>query len=340
MKFIDLFAGIGGMRLGFESAGFNCIFSSEWDKHAQSTYSSNFGEVPQGDITEINADDIPFHNILVAGFPCQAFSRAGKEAGFADQRGTMFFEIQRILEAKQPDCFFLENVKQLKSNAGGSTFEFITKTLGGELNSLPQNFIINEKTKSQLKFNLDYEVFTNVLNSQHFGVPQNRERLYFVGFNRKKYPNVNFNEIFKWPNSIKQATSVSKILVNEVPDKFTISDRLWAGHQRRKLENKMNGKGFGYGLVNAESSATRTLSARYYKDGSEILIDQTSLNKNPRKLTPRECANLQGFPSNFNIDSVSEVQAYKQLGNSVAVPVIRAVAHEIQRTLNQLKSYK
>jgi DNA (cytosine-5)-methyltransferase 1 len=340
IKFVDLFAGIGGIRLGFESVGFDCIFSSEWDRFAQQTYQANFGHLPFGDITKINVAEIPSHNILAAGFPCQAFSNAGKKAGFLDCRGAMFFEIQRILETHQPDCFFLENVKQLKTNDAGKTFDFITNTLTGKQSFVPDDFLINENTKNKLKFNLEYEVFTTVLNASNFGLPQKRERLYFVGFNKKKYPNINFNEIFKWPTPGTQITAVSNILMNNVPDKFTISDRLWAGHQKRKIQNKINGKGFGYGLVDADSPVTRTLSARYYKDGSEILIDQKSLNKNPRKLTPRECANLQGFPSDFKIESVSEIQAYKQLGNSVAVPVIKEIAREIQRTLNQLKLNK
>ena len=336
-KFIDLFAGIGGIRLGFESVGFECIFSSEWDKFAQKTYQANFHHLPFGDITKIDVDEIPPHNILVAGFPCQAFSNAGKKAGFTDTRGAMFFEIQRILEAHQPDCFFLENVKQLRTNHSGKTFEFIINTLTGNQSYVPDSFMINESTKSNLKFNLEYEVFTNTLNAYDFGVPQKRERLYFVGFNKKKYRDINFNNFFKWPSPIKTKLSVSDVLNEFADSKFTLSDKLWAGHQRRKINNSIHGKGFGYSLVTPDSLATRTLSARYYKDGSEILLDQSHIKQNPRKLTPRECANLQGFPRTFKIDSVSNTQMYKQLGNSVSVPVVSAVAKEIYRTLELLR---
>jgi DNA (cytosine-5)-methyltransferase 1 len=335
--FIDLFAGIGGIRLGFESAGFECIFSSEWDKYAQKTYQANFDHFPFGDITKIDVSEIPSHDILVAGFPCQAFSNAGKKAGFNDSRGAMFFEVQRILEAHQPDCFFLENVKQLRTIDSGNTFEFIINSLSGNQPCVPNNFPINEMTKNNLKFNLEYEVFTTILNAYDFGVPQKRERLYFVGFNKKKYGDVNFNNFFKWPSPIKKKVSVSDILDEFADPKFTLSDNLWAGHQRRKINNAANGKGFGYGLVSPNSLATRTLSARYYKDGSEILLDQAHIQKNPRRLTPRECANLQGFPKAFKIDSVSNTQIYKQLGNSVSVPVVSAVAKEIFTALKLLR---
>ena len=191
---------------------------------------------------------MPQHDILVAGFPCQAFSNAGKKAGFMDQRGSMFFEIQRILEEHQPDCFFLENVKQLKSNAKGETFNFIINTLTGNQSFLPSDFLISNDTKRKLRFDLEYEVFTTVLNARDFGLPQKRERLYFVGFNKKKYGNVDFNEIFNWPTPIQKSVSVSDVLTKNVDSKFTLSDKLWSGHQRRKVDNSLKGKGFGYGF--------------------------------------------------------------------------------------------
>lgn len=297
MKIIDLFAGIGGIRLGFELASHDieCVFTSEIDQHAIKTYVENHGcENIFGDITKINEDDIPEHDILLAGFPCQPFSQAGLKKGFSDTRGTLFFDIERILLKRKPKAFLLENVKQLKGHDKGNTLKTI-------LMHLEQ---------------VGYKVYYDVLKARDFGIPQNRERIYIVGF-------LDHTVQFSFPKPLNKPTKVGDILEKNVDQKYTISDRLWAGHQRRKIENKAKGKGFGYGLVNSDSEYTNTISARYYKDGSEILIEQE--NKNPRKLTPREAARLQGFPEDFKIP-VSNVQAYKQFGNSVCIPVIKAIA--------------
>ncbi|WP_029609005.1 DNA (cytosine-5-)-methyltransferase [Mycoplasma simbae] len=309
-KMIDLFAGIGGTRLGFYQTGkVNIVFSSEIDKFAAKTYKINYGEDVSGDITKISSNDIPDHDILVAGFPCQAFSQAGKKLGFEDTRGTLFFEIARILNDKKPKCFLLENVRNLVTHNRKQTFKTILQTLD----------------------ELGYKVFYKLLKAKDFGVPQNRERIYIVGFDQNSVKNI---EKFKFPEPLKLQTSVGNILETNVDDKYTISDLLWKGHQRRKKEHKLKGNGFGFSLFNAQSLYANTLSARYYKDGSEILIDQQG--KNPRKLTPREAARLQGFPDEFIIP-VSDTQSYKQFGNSVAVPVINAIAKEIIKILDEQK---
>ncbi|HCA7054797.1 TPA: DNA (cytosine-5-)-methyltransferase, partial [Staphylococcus pseudintermedius] len=306
-KMIDLFAGIGGTRLGFQLNGnVKSVFSSEWDKFSQKTYKANFGEIPAGDITEIKEGDIPNHDILVGGFPCQAFSQAGLKRGFEDTRGTLFFDIARIIKEKRPKAFLLENVKNLKSHDKGKTYSTIEKTL----------------------IDLDYAVYPLLLKAKDFGVPQNRERIYIVGFDKRR--------IKKWrdyipPKPPKSQTLLGKILEKNVDEKYTISDKLWSGHKRRKAEHKLKGNGFGFTLYNGESPYTNTLSARYYKDGSEILIEQ--LEKNPRKITPREASRLQGFPEKFIIP-VSDTQAYKQFGNSVCVPVVQAVAKSITNLLD------
>lgn len=303
-KMIDLFAGIGGIRLGFESIGGECVFTSEWDAHAQKTYEANFNEQPYGDITKIRPEEIPSFEMILAGFPCQPFSQAGKKLGLADTRGTLFFDIAKIVEHHKPTVVLLENVKRFRSHDGGKTFETIQTILEG----------------------LGYEIHSQVLNAKDFGVPQNRERIYIVGFLGK----VDFS--FPKPSGIK--TRLGDILENKVDPKYTISDKLWAGHQRRKKAHKEKGNGFGYSIFNHKSEYTSTISARYYKDGSEILIEQK--NKNPRKLTPREAARLQGFPDDYIIP-VSDCQAYKQFGNSVAVPVIKAIAKEVKKALKILE---
>jgi DNA (cytosine-5)-methyltransferase 1 len=309
-RFIDLFAGIGGIRIPFQELGGRCVFTSEWDKFAQKSYRLNFGEVPEGDITKINAPDIPDFDILLAGFPCQPFSQAGLKKGFSDTRGTLFFDIERILEAKRPKAFLLENVKQLRGHDKGRTLKVILEHLD----------------------RLNYYVKYEILRAADFGVPQNRERIYIVGFN-KDYFDIDDSYDFSFPEPPKVKTRLGDILEINVDEKYTISDKLWQGHLRRKKEHEEKGNGFGYSLFNSDSEYTSTISARYYKDGSEILIEQK--DKNPRKLTPRECARLQGFPEEFVIP-VSDTQAYKQFGNSVAVPVVRAVAKEIIDAMNTL----
>lgn len=308
--FIDLFAGIGGMRLAFEKANCQCVFSSEWDKFAQETYQANFGEKPEGDITQIKNEAIPDHDILLAGFPCQPFSISGvskknalgRPHGFADPtQGTLFFEIKRIIKEKKPKAFLLENVKHLKGHDKGNTFKIIIDTLQRELN---------------------YTVYYKVISSENY-VPQKRQRIYIVGFRN--------HELFKFPESkIPSKPKIKNILLNKVPEKYTLSDKLWRYLQNYAEKHRQKGNGFSYGLADLEGQS-RTLSARYYKDGSEILIPQ--INKNPRKLTPRECASIMGYPKDFIIP-VSDTQAYKQFGNSVVVPLIHDIAKEIVASLN------
>lgn len=309
IKIIDLFAGIGGIRLGFEKAfngNIECVFTSEWNKFSEQTYLANFpDEEIFGDITQIDEKTIPNHDILLAGFPCQPFSQAGLKKGFSDTRGTLFFDIERILKEKKPKAFLLENVKQLKGHDKGNTLKTIIEHL-----------------KEIGYTNVHYEI----LKAREFGLPQNRERIYIVGF-------LDENVTFQFPQPTLQPTKVGDILEENVDEKYTISDRLWEGHQRRKIENKKKGKGFGYGLFNENSEYTNTISARYYKDGSEILIEQK--NKNPRKITPREAARLQGFPDSFIIP-VSDNQAYQQFGNSVAVNVIEKVAEQIKQSITNI----
>lgn len=307
LKMIDLFAGIGGIRHGFESIGCESVFSSEWDAPAQKTYAENFGDIPYGDITQIHPEQIPSFDILLAGFPCQPFSQAGKKLGLADTRGTLFFDIAKIVNHHKPRVVFLENVKRFKSHDSGNTFETIKTILEG----------------------LGYQIHAKVLNAKDFGVPQNRERIYIIGF---------LGEVdFSFPEPLGKKTRLGDILEKNVDPKYTISDKLWAGHQRRKKEHLAKGYGFGYSMFNEDSEYTSTISARYYKDGSEILIEQEG--KNPRKLTPREAARLQGFPDTYKLP-VSDMQVYKQFGNSVAVPVIKALANEIDKALKTLKQKK
>ena len=308
--FIDLFAGIGGMRIAFETAGGKCLFTSEWDKYCQKTYEANFGVIPYGDITKINADDIPDHDVLVAGFPCQPFSIAGvskknslgKATGFLDKtQGTLFFDIVRILDRKRPKAFLLENVKNLTSHDKGRTFRIISESLE----------------------ELDYEVNARVVDGQSY-VPQHRERILITGFDRKRYSDaLRFD--FSNLGVPERKPVLSDILETEADAKYTLSDHLWSYLQEYALKHKQKGNGFGFGLANLNGT-TRTLSARYHKDGSEILIPQNG--KNPRRLTPRECARLQGFPDSFKI-VVSDTQAYRQFGNSVVVPLMTAVARQI-----------
>ena len=313
--FIDLFAGIGGMRLAYEAAGGKCVYSNEWNKYCQQTYFSNFGEQPDGDITKVEASDIPDHDILVAGFPCQPFSIAGvskknslgRATGFEDKtQGTLFFDVCRILKEKRPKAFMLENVKNLKSHDRGRTFKVIEESLD----------------------ELNYEVFTAILDGQNF-VPQHRERILIVGFDRERYRDI----IFRFDITPKEPRPVLEdILEHDVNAKYTLTDKLWEYLQNYAAKHKAAGNGFGYGLADFKG-VTRTLSARYYKDGSEILIPQSG--RNPRRLTPRECARLQGFPDSFIIP-VSDTQAYKQFGNSVVVPLMENVAKLVVTKMKEL----
>jgi DNA-methyltransferase (dcm) len=314
-RFIDLFAGIGGIRIPFQELGGKCVFTSEWDAFAQKTYRFNFGEQPEGDITKIKSNDIPDFDILLGGFPCQPFSQAGLHKGFSDTRGTLFFEIERIINDKRPDAFLLENVKQLKGHDKGRTFAVISEHLR----------------------NLEYTVSYAILRAGDFGVPQNRERIYIVGF-RKDLFNLDDDYEFPFPEPPRIPTRLGDILEKDVNERYTISERLYEGHRRRKEEHKQKGNGFGFSLFTADSEYTNTLSARYYKDGSEILIYQGE-DKPPRRLTPRECARLQGFPEKYVIP-VSDPNAYKQFGNSVAVPVIRAIAKQMLSEREQFLTQK
>lgn len=317
-SFIDLFAGIGGMRLAFESTGGKCVYSNEWNKYSQQTYFANFGEQPSGDITKVNANDIPDHDILVAGFPCQPFSIAGvskknslgRATGFADKtQGTLFFDVCRILKSKHPKAFLLENVKNLCSHDKGRTFKIIQESLS----------------------ELNYKIFYAILDGQKY-VPQHRERIILIGFNKERYgEDLDFD--FNLPDPAAK-TIIGDILEPSVPSKYTLSDKLWLYLQNYAAKHKAAGNGFGYGVAPLDG-ISRTLSARYYKDGSEILIAQP--HNNPRRLTPRECARLQGFPDSFIIP-VSDTQAYKQFGNSVVVPLITAVAKLLVEKVNTLDS--
>lgn len=315
--FVDLFAGIGGMRIAYEHAAGRCVYSNEWNTYSRDTYFANFREQPDGDITKVDARTIPDHDILVAGFPCQPFSIAGvskkqslgRKTGFEDKtQGTLFFDVCRILKAKRPKAFMLENVKNLKSHDRGKTFKIIMESLD----------------------ELDYQVFYSILDGQNF-VPQHRERILIVGFDRKRYGG---NIAFSFDISPKRPKPLMKDILESDPDKkYTLSDKLWNYLQNYAAKHKAAGNGFGYGIA-APDGISRTLSARYYKDGSEVLIAQEG--KNPRKLTPRECARLQGFPDWFKI-VVSDTQAYKQFGNSVVVPLMENVAELVVSKMEELE---
>lgn len=328
-RFIDLFAGIGGTRLGWESIGGRCVFTSEWNKYATSTYLENFGEQEghtfAGDITAIPAEEVPDHDVLLGGFPCQPFSIAGvskknalgRPHGFADAtQGTLFFDVARIIDAKRPRAFMLENVRNLVSHDKGRTFEVILRTLRDELG---------------------YHVQTRVLDASPL-VPQGRQRIFIVGF--AEDTGFDFGALEFPPTRPTMRDVLHPQDGSEDPeepytegprarvaDKYTLTDHLWTYLQNYAAKHRSAGNGFGYGLVGPDDVA-RTLSARYYKDGSEILVDR-GRGKNPRRLTPRECARLMGFPDTFRIP-VSDTQAYKQFGNSIVVPVVAAVARHME----------
>lgn len=315
--FIDLFAGMGGFRLAMQAQGGKCVFSSEWNEYAQRTYFANFGEIPFGDITkESTKQYIPQQfDILCAGFPCQPFSIAGvskkkslgRETGFKDKtQGTLFFDVADIISRHRPKAFYLENVKNLTSHDKGNTFRIICETLE----------------------ELNYSIHYQVMDGQTY-VPQHRERIMIVGFDRERYYG---EEIFHFPVQHEATRTIQEILEPNPDPKYTLSDKLWAYLQSYAEKHRAKGNGFGYGLVDLNGIA-RTLSARYYKDGSEILIPQGE-GINPRRLSPRECARLMGYPDEYRLDQVSDVQAYRQCGNSVIVPLITAVSEQIINTLN------
>jgi DNA (cytosine-5)-methyltransferase 1 len=311
-KFIDLFAGIGGIRLAYQNLGGKCVFSSEYNKFAKVTYEANFGEVPFGDITKISEKTIPDHDILLAGFPCQPFSIAGvskknalgRQHGFLDEtQGTLFFDIVRILDYKRPLAFMLENVKNLVSHDNRNTFKVIEKAIRG----------------------LGYSFNHKVLDGKHF-VPQHRERTIMVGF-RKDFFGEDVEFVF--PEMPEASHTIRQILDPNPLEKYSLTSHLWTYLQNYAEKHKLKGNGFGFGLTNLDG-ISRTLSARYYKDGAEILIPQEG--KIPRRLTPKECAALQGFPDSFLIP-VSDNQAYRQFGNSVTVPLIQFVGSNVVKKL-------
>ena len=315
--FIDLFAGVGGFRLALQNLGGECVFSSEWDKMAQRTYYANFGEIPFGDITKPETKEwIPKKfDLLCGGFPCQPFSIAGvskknslgRKHGFEDEKqGNLFFHIAEILEAHRPKAFFLENVKNLVSHDKGNTFKVIEKTMR----------------------DLGYSFHFKVLNGKHF-VPQNRQRTFMVGFDINVFHN---KEEFQFPVLPEPTKKIKDILEKKVDPKYTLTDHLWKYLQDYSQKHKEKGNGFGFGLVDL-NGITRTMSARYYKDGSEILIPQNG--RNPRRLSVRESARLQGYPDKFIVDAVSMNQGYKQFGNSVVMPLIRAIGESIVYTLDK-----
>lgn len=322
-QFIDLFAGIGGIRQGFESAGGQCVFTSEWDRFAQVTYAANYDDAHEiaGDITKLSTDDIPDHDVLLGGFPCQPFSIAGvskknslgRPHGFADlTQGTLFFDVARIISAKRPAAFLLENVKNLIRHDKGRTFATIQTVLREELG---------------------YEVHAKVINASPF-VPQNRERILIAGFAE---PTTFTWEDFAVPEIHPRMAAVlhsedgsegpeapyTEGEFAKVSDRYVLSDKLWAYLQQYAAKHRAAGNGFGYGQVGPDDRA-RTLSARYHKDGSEILVARGE-GLNPRRLTPRETARLMGYADSFVIP-VSDTQAYRQFGNSVVVPVMREAA--------------
>lgn len=332
-RFVDLFAGIGGIRLGLERAGAECVFTSEWDKFAVKTYMANHDSRHQvlGDINAVDAADVPDHDILAAGFPCQPFSLAGvskknslgRDHGFLDKtQGTLFFNVAELIEKKRPKAFLLENVKNLISHDKGRTFSVI---------------------KEVLEKDLGYSIQYKVVDAKGF-VPQHRERIYIVGFESSVEwdwnmvrPHKRVGEVGQILHSENNPAEADLPYIDtdtgEVVDRYILSDKLWSYLQAYAEKHRLAGNGFGYGLVESRNT-TRTLSARYHKDGSEILVSRGP-QENPRRLTPRECARLMGFPDSFRIP-VSDTQAYRQFGNSVVVPVIESLATQMVKHLDIL----
>ena len=317
-RFIDLFAGIGGFRLALQASGGACVFTSEWDRSAKKTYEANYGELPFGDISHFTSIDrtdeniqsmIPDHEILAAGFPCQPFSHAGVSSrnsrglkhGFeCDTQGTLFFDIMRIANVKRPKVLFLENVKNIVGHQKGETFKVIKSAVD----------------------EIGYDFKYKVIDSSPL-VPQRRQRCYMVCFRKDLGVDYDFPEISGAPLPLES------ILESNVSDRFTISDKLWQGHINRTNRNLERGAGFT-AFVADITRPSNTLVARYGKDGKECLIPQK--DKNPRMLTPRECAKLQGFPDEFSLPQ-ARTPAYKQFGNSVAVPVVKVLARSIREKL-------
>lgn len=326
--FIDLFAGIGGLRIGFENIGGKCVFTSEWDKYSNITYRKNFpheeGHVLVGDIRPYTESDealarIPAHDVLLAGFPCQPFSIAGvskknalgRPHGFLDEtQGTLFFDVAKIIQYHKPKAFLLENVKNLQRHDKGRTFSTIMKVLE----------------------ELGYHVDTRVISAKPW-VPQGRERIFIVGFSSRS--SFTFDDIV-YPDA--PPPTMKSVLLNEVDEKYTLTPKLWQYLQDYKEKHNAAGNGFGYGLVGPEDVA-RTLSARYHKDGSEILVDQGK-GKRPRRLTPKECARLMGFERGNRVWDipVSDTQAYRQFGNAVVVPVVEAIAEAMAPHIHEALS--
>jgi DNA (cytosine-5)-methyltransferase 1 len=313
-SFVDLFSGIGGFRIPLADIGGSCVFSSEIDTYAKKTYKAWFGEMPSGDITKIRASDIPNHEILAAGFPCQPFSLAGVSKkkslghphGFdCEIQGTLFFNVASIIEIKRPPIVLLENVKNLRSHDGGRTWRVINDTLKA----------------------LEYTVFSKVIDAADY-VPQHRERIYLVCFDNRVFGE---DVEFKFPDKPEyKRPKLADILEPDPDPKYTLSDHLWKYLQDYAARHRAKGNGFGFGLAKTDS-VTRTLSARYYKDGSEILVPQAG--KNPRRLTPGECARLMGFPKDLPI-VVSDTQAYRQFGNAIVPKVAESVVRQILQHLS------
>lgn len=303
VKFVDLFSGIGGFRIALERLGCECVFSSEIDEYSRQTYEANFDGVVHGDITEVDEKDIPSHDILVGGFPCQAFSIAGvsknnslgRGHGFEHEKGNLFFEILRILKSKKPQAFLLENVSNLQHHDKGKTWQIM------------QDYL------TQLGYSLHWKIIDASLI-----VPQSRKRIFIVGLRDQSN--------FEFPNIEQVSTKLGDILEDQVEEKYTLKKGTWDYLQEHKIKHKKAGNGFGYSIFNADSIKTRTLTGRYHKDGSEILIEQ--IGKNPRKLTPRECLRLMGFPENFIIP-VYNTRAYQQFGNSVVPGIVEEIAKKI-----------
>lgn len=314
--FIDLFAGIGGIRMAFESLGGSCVFSSEWDKYCQVTYQKNFGEVPEGDIRKINEKDVPDHDILTAGFPCQAFSIAGKRGGFEDTRGTLFFDVARIIKEKKPKIVFLENVKGLMNHDRGKTLSTIVNVLRNDL-----GYFVPEP---------------QIVNARDFGVPQNRERVIIVGIRN----DLDITD-FRYPKPKNKSTVIKDILeTSSVSPKYYLSDTYLESLRRHKERHANKGNGFGFEIIDITGVSNALVVGGMGRERN-LIIDTRLTDFNPvtkikgsinkeyiRRLTPREWARIQGFPDDFQIP-VSDAQAYKQFGNSVAVPAIKAVAEQV-----------